>query len=98
MLLGVLARVRWDRVRLTLVTPRWPGSVVCGSCVSSGLGPLGDSAQERSPVPGRGSLHSPLARTVETLGLASEEARLLDSSLSTEVVETILHSRAPCTP
>ncbi len=38
---------------------------------------------------------SPPTRTVETVGLASEGAQLIDSGLSTEVVETILHSRAP---
>ncbi len=31
------------------------------------------------------------------MGLASEGAQLIDSGLSTEVVETILHSRAPST-
>ncbi len=34
---------------------------------------------------------------METVGLASEGAQLTDSGLSTEVVETILHSRAPST-
>ncbi len=34
---------------------------------------------------------------METVGLASEGAQLIDSGLSTEVVETILHSRAPST-
>ncbi len=34
---------------------------------------------------------------METVGLASEGARLIDLGLSTEVVETILHSRAPST-
>jgi hypothetical protein len=34
---------------------------------------------------------------VETLGLASEGAQLISSGLSTEVVETILNSRAPST-
>ncbi len=34
---------------------------------------------------------------METVCLASEVAKLIDSSLSTKVVETILHSRAPST-
>ncbi len=34
---------------------------------------------------------------METVGLASEGAQLINSGLSTEVVETILHSRAPST-
>ncbi len=34
---------------------------------------------------------------METVGLASEGAHLIESGLSTEVVETILHSRAPST-
>ncbi len=34
---------------------------------------------------------------METVGLASEGAQLIDSGLSTEFVETILHSRAPST-
>ncbi len=34
---------------------------------------------------------------METVGLASEGAQLIDSGLSTEVVETILHSKAPST-
>ncbi|KAL0159551.1 hypothetical protein M9458_043276, partial [Cirrhinus mrigala] len=39
----------------------------------------------------------PLARIVEVVGVAPEGARLIASSLSTEVVETILQSRAPST-
>ncbi len=34
---------------------------------------------------------------METVGLAFEGAQLINSGLSTEVVETILHSRAPST-
>ncbi|KAI2665856.1 Transposon Ty3-G Gag-Pol polyprotein [Labeo rohita] len=53
-----------------------------------------------SPVlagPSRGFHPSPPAGAVEALGVASEGAHLLASSLSTEVVETILQSRAPST-
>ncbi|KAI2662377.1 Transposon Ty3-G Gag-Pol polyprotein [Labeo rohita] len=58
---------------------------------------LGDSRQERSPLTGRGLHSSPPAGAVEALGVASEGAHLLASGLSTEVVETILQSRAPST-
>ncbi|KAI2668277.1 Transposon Ty3-G Gag-Pol polyprotein [Labeo rohita] len=58
---------------------------------------LGDSRQERSPLTGRGFHPSPPAGAMEALGVASEGAHLLASGLSTEVVETILHSRAPST-
>ncbi len=55
----------------------------------------GAPRQEGPSVPSRGLDISPPIRTVETVGLASEEAQLIDSGLSTEAVETILHSRAP---
>ncbi len=51
--------------------------------------------QEGPSVPSRGLDISPPARTMETVDLASEGAQLIDSGLSTEVVEAILHSRAP---
>ncbi len=57
----------------------------------------GAPRQEGPSVPSRGLDISPPTRTVETVGLASEVAQLIDSGLSTEVVETILHSRAPST-
>ncbi len=57
----------------------------------------GAPRQEGPSVPSGGLKISPPTRTVETVGLASEGAQLIDSSLSTEVVETILHSRAPST-
>ncbi len=50
--------------------------------------------QEGTSVPSRGLDISPPTRTVETVGLASEGAQLIDSGLSTEVVETILNLRA----
>ncbi len=51
--------------------------------------------QEGPSVPSRGLDISPPTRTVETVGLASEWAQLIDSGLSTEVVETILQSLPP---
>ncbi len=55
----------------------------------------GALCQEGPSVPSRGLNISPPTRTVETLGLASEWAQLIDSGLSTEVVETILQSLPP---
>ncbi len=55
----------------------------------------GAPRQEGPSVPNRGLEISPPTRTVKSVGLASEGAQLIDLGLSTEVVETILHSRAP---
>ncbi len=74
------------------------GQSTSGSTVLAGpsmvLGPefsprrlsMGDSRQEGSPL-----------RDVEVVGVAPEGAQLIASGLSTEVVETILQSRAPST-
>ncbi|KAI2647055.1 putative rhizopine catabolism regulatory protein MocR [Labeo rohita] len=72
-------------------------SMVLGPDFSPRRLSLGDSRQEGSPLTGRGFNSSPPAGAVEAVGVASEGAHLLASSLSTEVVETILHSRAPST-
>ncbi|KAI2646912.1 hypothetical protein H4Q32_025038 [Labeo rohita] len=58
---------------------------------------MGDSRQEGSPLTGGGHHVPPSPGAVEALGVASEGAHLLASGLSTEVVETILQSRAPTT-
>ncbi len=55
----------------------------------------GAPRQEGPSVPSGGLEISPPTRTVETVGLASEGAQLIDPDLSTKVIETILHSRAP---
>ncbi|XP_053090988.1 uncharacterized protein LOC128318536 [Pangasianodon hypophthalmus] len=57
---------------------------------------MGDSDQEGSPLTGGGP-SSPPPGAVEAVGVASEGAQLRASGLSTEVVETILQSRAPST-
>ncbi len=57
----------------------------------------GAPCQKEPYVPSRGIDISPSSRTVETVGLASEGAQLIDSGLSTKVFEPILHSRAPST-
>ncbi len=51
--------------------------------------------QEGPSVPSGGLRDFTPTRTVESVGLASEGAQLIDSGFSTEVVESILHSRAP---
>ncbi|KAL0177445.1 hypothetical protein M9458_026339, partial [Cirrhinus mrigala] len=71
--------------------------LVLGSDFPSRRLSLGDSRQEGSPLTGRGFHPSPPAGAVEALGVAPERAHLLASGLSTEVVETILQSRAPST-
>ncbi|KAL0147482.1 hypothetical protein M9458_057222 [Cirrhinus mrigala] len=60
--------------------------------------PLGlDAMVQTWPRLRLGHHSSPPAGAVEALGVASEGAHLLASGLSTEVVETILQSRAPST-
>ncbi len=53
--------------------------------------------QEGSPLTGGGYDPSPPPRVMEAVGVAPEGAQLIASGLSTEVVETILQSRAPST-
>ncbi|KAL0160079.1 hypothetical protein M9458_043804, partial [Cirrhinus mrigala] len=72
-------------------------SMVLGPDISPRRLSMGDSRQEGSPLTGRGHHPSPPPRAVEAVGVASEGAQLIASGLSTEVVETILQSRAPST-
>ncbi len=72
-------------------------SMVLGPDFHPRLISMGDSRQEGSPLTGGGYAPSPPPRVVEAVGVASEGAQLVASSLSTEVVETILQSRAPST-
>lgn len=72
-------------------------SVVLGPDVSPRRSPLGDSRPERPPVPGEGCDSAPSPGHLEIVGVASEGAHLVDLGLSTEVVQTILSSRAPST-
>ncbi|KAI2659312.1 tRNA-5-methyluridine(54) 2-sulfurtransferase [Labeo rohita] len=72
-------------------------SMVLGPDFSPRRLSMGDSRQEGSPLTGGGYCVSPSPGAVETLGVAPEGAHLLASGLSTEVVETILQSRAPST-
>ncbi|KAI2647549.1 Transposon Ty3-G Gag-Pol polyprotein [Labeo rohita] len=72
-------------------------SLVLGPDFSPRRLSMGDSRQEGSPLTGGGHCVPPSPGAVETLGVAPEGAHLLASGLSTEVVETILQSRAPST-
>ncbi|KAI2655577.1 Transposon Ty3-G Gag-Pol polyprotein [Labeo rohita] len=72
-------------------------SMVLGPDFSPRRLSTGDSRQEGSPLTGGGLCVPPSPGAVETLGVAPEGAHLLASGLSTEVVETILQSRAPST-
>ncbi len=72
-------------------------SMVLGPDFSSRRLSMGDSRQERSPLTGGGHDPSPPPGVVEAVGVAPEGAQLIASALSTEVVETILQSRAPST-
>ncbi len=93
---GVLERVRRDGVWLLLVAPFWPGpSMVLGPDFSPRRLSMGDSRQEGSPLTGRRHPCAPPPRVMEAVGVAPERAQLIASGLSTEVVETILQSRAP---
>ncbi|KAL0167471.1 hypothetical protein M9458_035693, partial [Cirrhinus mrigala] len=56
---------------------------------------MGDSRQEGSPLSGGRHHPPPSPGVVEVMGVAPEGAHLVASSLSTEVVRTILQSRAP---
>ncbi|KAI2649150.1 Retrovirus-related Pol polyprotein from transposon 17.6 [Labeo rohita] len=70
-------------------------SLVLGPDFSPRRRSMGDSRQEGSPLSGGGPPPSP--GVVEVMGVAPEGAHLVASGLSTEVVETILQSRAPST-
>ncbi len=72
-------------------------SMVLGAGGPSQQLSVGDSCQEGPTLSG-GELHlSPLPKFMETVGVAPEGAQLIASGLSTEVVETILQSKAPST-
>ncbi len=87
-----------DGVRLLLVAPFLAGpSIVLGPEFSSRRLSMGDSHQEGSPLTGGAHHFTPPLRVVEAVGVAPEGAQLIASGLSTEVVETILQSRAPST-
>ncbi len=58
---------------------------------------MGDSHQEGPLLSGGGHDPSPPPGVVEIVGVAPEGAQLIASGLSTEVVGTILQSRAPST-
>ncbi|XDV25212.1 hypothetical protein PO909_029164 [Leuciscus waleckii] len=57
----------------------------------------GAAGQKGPSISGGGSNSPSSPRNIQPVGLASEGAHLIDSGLSSEVVETILNSRAPST-
>ncbi|KAL0187611.1 hypothetical protein M9458_014710, partial [Cirrhinus mrigala] len=72
-------------------------SMVLGPDFSPRRLSMRDSRQEGSPLTGGGYHPAPPPGAMEAVGVALEGAQLLTSGLSTEVVETILQSRAPST-
>ncbi len=87
LLLGVLARVRWDRVHLLLVAPFWPGRVWFSDLISLLDGSPWEISSHRL-----GHYHQPSAGAVEAVGVVAEGAQFIASDLLTEAVETILGS------
>ncbi|KAI2650039.1 Transposon Ty3-G Gag-Pol polyprotein [Labeo rohita] len=87
------------RSQSTVSSPALAGpSMVLGPDISPRRLSMGDSRQEGSPLTGGGGYHlAPPPGAMEAVGVASEGAQLIASGLSTEVVETILQSRAPST-
>ncbi|XDV48415.1 hypothetical protein PO909_017827 [Leuciscus waleckii] len=71
--------------------------MVFGHHGSSSRPSMANPDQEGPSFSGRGHNISPSARAVEAVGLAPEGDQLINAGLSTEVVETILNSRAPST-
>lgn len=72
-----------------------PGESPQGWVLSVVSSPVGDSGQVGPSGSGRGLNTSTPAGVMEAVDLASKGAQLLESGLSTEVFETILHFKAP---
>lgn len=72
-------------------------SVVLRPNISPGRLSLGDSDQEGPSLLGSGHDLSPLARDMGAVGLPPKGYQLINTALSSEVVETILNARAPST-
>ncbi|KAI2652169.1 hypothetical protein H4Q32_015019 [Labeo rohita] len=95
---GVLERVRRGRGPSSISSPVLAGpSMVLGPNFPPRRLSMGDSRQEGSPLASGRHHLPPSPGVVEVMGVAPEGARLIASGLSTEVVETILQSRAPST-
>ncbi len=86
---GVLARVRRDEVRVPLVAPFWPGRVWFSDLIS-----LLDGSPWEILSPW---VYHPCPEMWKLWGWPLRGAQLIACGLSTEVVETILQSRAPST-
>lgn len=63
--------------------------------VSPGRFSFGDSNQEGPSIPGSEGDSPPLAKNMQAVSLAPVGEPLIDLGLSIEVIETILHARAP---
>ncbi|KAI2664153.1 hypothetical protein H4Q32_002288 [Labeo rohita] len=93
---GVLERVCRDGFRLLLIAPYWPARAWFSDLIS-----LLDCSPWEIPFrrdllsQAGGHLRAPSPGVVEVVGVAPEGAHLIAFSLSTEVVVTILQSRAP---
>ncbi len=87
----------WESWREFAGTGFYYFSLLRGDNIPSQRASSGAPRQEGPFVPSRGLEISPPTRTVETVGSASEGSQLIDSGLSTKVVETIFHSRSPST-
>ncbi len=85
-------------VCLLLVAPFWPARVWFSDLVSLLNGsPLEIPIRRDLLSQAGGHYLSPPPGVMETVGVAPEGAQLIASGLSTEVVQTILQSRAPAT-
>ncbi|KAI2660342.1 RNA-directed DNA polymerase from mobile element jockey [Labeo rohita] len=82
-----------DGVRLLLVAPFWQAQVWFSDLVSLLDGSLRDISVRRNLLAGSTIMH--LRMELFYVGVASEGVHLINSGLSAEVVETILHSRVP---
>ncbi|KAI2650943.1 40S ribosomal protein S0 [Labeo rohita] len=88
----------WGRHFNTASSPILAGpSMVLGPDFSPRRPSLGNSSQEGSPLSGGGHDCSPPTGVMEAVGVAPDGAQLIASGFSNEIVETILHSRAPST-
>ncbi len=94
----MLERVCRYRVLLILTAPRWPGRVWFPDIISllDGL-PLEPRPSGGTFCPKQGARYFTPNQNFVNCGHGLWGAQLIDSSLSTDVVETILHSGAPFT-
>ncbi len=90
---GVLERVCRDQVLLLLIAPRWPGRVWFPDLISHLGGPVRRDLLSQAG----GSIFHPQPELLKQWAWPLKGPQLIESGLPTEVVENILHSRAPST-